>query len=44
MVEADSDGVPHNFEVYAGSTLCPPEMPDTGNLVLSQQAPNNKKL
>ncbi|KAM9851196.1 matrix-remodeling-associated protein 5-like [Aulostomus maculatus] len=42
LVLAGSDGVPHNFEIYTGRVVQPPELPDvgaSGNVVLRLAQP-----
>uniref|UniRef100_H2L551 PiggyBac transposable element-derived protein domain-containing protein n=1 Tax=Oryzias latipes TaxID=8090 RepID=H2L551_ORYLA len=48
LVLAGSDGVPHNFEIYTGRVVQPPELPDvgaSGNVVLrlAQPIPKHQK-
>ncbi|MGH0136958.1 UNVERIFIED_CONTAM: hypothetical protein FKN15_037495 [Acipenser sinensis] len=47
IVLAGSDGIPHNFEVYTGKVVQPPELADvgaSGNVVLrlAQPVPKHK--
>lgn len=49
LVLAGSDGVPHNFEVYTGKIVHPPELPDigaSGNVVLrlAEPIPKNRNF
>ncbi|XP_048859480.1 piggyBac transposable element-derived protein 3-like [Brienomyrus brachyistius] len=42
LILAGSDGVPHNFEIYTGRAVQPPELPDvgaSGNVVLRLAQP-----
>lgn len=49
LVLAGSDGLPHNFEVYTGKAVHPPELPDvgaSGNVVLrlAEPIPKNRNF